>query len=363
MSIAVVAAGLEAEEEGACFAGALLISTLPSAHNFRRIEVALQTPIEPRIVGIGDALLHAPDSDALRRALLQWMNGTDPTVQAMAVSVAARRRIDVRGHLPRVTPSSPTQLSIAVATACGRLRITGAVEQLSQMLRYDAVEVRCAAALALLSIVPVRIAAYARSTLDANVEFGGALARCLGITGDVSDANLLLNYLDRYPQDTSVVEALGILGVPKTVPRLISLLDSENEGVKLTAASALDLIAGLHPKERVPAPASVDEPTAQAEPIHEMERINCSQEFWREWWRAHVSLMYSMVRCRRGDSFTLGACIDELEDPQGAYPARVRAALEIAVHGSKDALEPDWFVDRQTTAISALWSWWATQTR
>jgi hypothetical protein len=199
---------------------------------------------------------------------------------------------------------------------------------------------------------------FCRSHLNSNALFGGMLARCLGIAGRLADTQLLIERSYVAPADASVVEALGILGAPSACPRLIELLGSTDESIKVAAGNALDLMSGLHATERVAVPRDPDDPDWLE--TREVQRVRTSQGFWFAWWEAHRNLLaVSNARWRRGVYHNPGLCIAELADPRSTLDMRERAFMELAVHGdSSIPYEPDWFVARQTVAIDAWKAWW-----
>jgi len=360
-SMAVVAAGVDADEEGLCFAGALLIGTLPTRHNFESILRSLKVPTAPRLAGIGAGLVHAPDSAPLRTFVRDLLDASDTAVQTMAITVAASRRMDIRDHLLQILATATNgNLLKAAADACRQLRVDEAARLLQALLSNERPDVRKAALLALLRIVPSSTAAYARSTIGLNSRFDGGLALCLGIAGQLSDVPLLLEHIASHPTDADATVALGILGSPECVPHLLALLEPEDDGVKIAAASALDIMSGLHARERVTRiEPSVFEGDVET---REVEQVSTSREVWSRWWNSHRTRLNSNIRWRRSEHFTLGSCIDELADPKSTYEARSRAYLELATRASVEIpFEPDWFVARQDESISAWRTWWAAQ--
>jgi 3-oxoacyl-[acyl-carrier-protein] synthase-1 len=361
-SMSVVAAGVAADEEGLCFGGAFLIGTLPTGENFSLIDAALEQPTEPRLAGIAAGLMHAPDSAELQRFVRIAVDSQEPAVQAMAVGVAGARRIDIRAQLPRLVAASDVSLLKAVAGTCRRLKVEEATTGLQQLLSHDRPDVRRAAVLALLRIVPGPTAAYARSRLDANAEFDGALAVCVGIAGQLRDASMLVERIEQNPGERSLIEALGILGAPHGVPHLIWLLGSEDADVKVAAGAALDLIAGLHARERVARTESFEIAGEVVAETREVEQVNTSAAFWTAWWEKQRTRLEMNARWRLGAYFTVNSCIDELANPLSAYDARTRAWLELVTRAPVDIpFEPDWFVQRQDESIHAWRAWQANQ--
>jgi 3-oxoacyl-[acyl-carrier-protein] synthase-1 len=356
-SMAVVAAGAQADEEGLCFAGSLLIGTLPNSDNFALLEAACQQSTPPRLAGIAAGLLHAPPSEALDRLIGSLIDHSNPSVQAIGVSVAAKRRLDVGPRLVRLAESTEPSVAAAVSDAAWRLRVQEAAPALQRFLAHEQLDVRRAAVMALLCLVPSQTAAMARARIDSDAHFGGALATCLGIAGQLADAVLLMNRVERDPRDTGAVSALGILGAPDSISYLIGLLQSPDEEIKVAAGGALDLISGLHARERVPEIARTEDeaPTGEA---HEVERVNTSVEFWTNWWHGRRGRLNPAMRWRRGAYFGLVSCIDELADPKARFADRARAYFELTARAPIALpFEPDWFVARQDGAINAWRTW------
>jgi 3-oxoacyl-[acyl-carrier-protein] synthase-1 len=359
-SMAVMAAGVGADEEGLCFAGSFLLGTLPNPDNLALIAAACEQPYPPRLAGIAAGLIHAPANETLDRFIESLIHRSNLKIQAMALGVAARRRIDVRAYLTRLADSADSNVATAVADAAWRLRAEEVVPALQRFLSHEGIAVRRAAVLALLCLTPARTAAFARSRIEANQEFDGALATCVGIAGQLSDADILMRRVEANPTDASVVVALGILGAPRSVPLLIDMLTSDNDEVKVAAGAALDLMSGQHARERVVLtipPDPGDEPTASD--AREIERVNTSPDYWSQWWHGQQGRLETNARWRRGGYFSLGACIEELADAQSMLVERTRAHVELSARAlAAIAFEPDWLVGRQDESIDEWLAWW-----
>jgi 3-oxoacyl-[acyl-carrier-protein] synthase-1 len=360
-SMAVVAAGVRADEEGLAFAGSLLLGTLPNRDNFALIEAACEQAAAPQLAGIAAGLTHVAPSEALHGFIAHSIASSNPALQAMAISVAAKRHINIGPLVARLGEVADARLAKAVADAVWYMRVDDVAGLLQRLLSHQRSDVRRSATFALLRLVPDRAVAFARSRLDLNTEFGGALSICIGIAGDISDAHLLLTVLERNPADLTAVTALGILGAPDSVPELIGLLQSRNEDTKLAAANALDLVSGLRARERVMRisdPETSAEESAVAE-AREVEQVVASPEYWTSWWHVQRSRLQTNVRWRRGSYFTLGSCVDELADARSTLASRKRAYIELtALAPVRIPFEPDWFVARQEEAIGSWKTWW-----
>lgn len=357
-SMAAVADAVNEDETGLCFAGALMIGVLPCEENLERIRTALEQPTAARLAGIQAGLLHAPPSEALDRLVRRLAAAPSSAIRAMAVSVAGKRRIGMEFDPCVLLGSADASLARAGADFCRRSGSKATVPGLKSLLTHAAMDVRRSALGALLCIVPSRTAIYCRSRLEANAEFGGALATHLAICGQLADAEMLCARIERVPTDIGAIEALGIIGVPGSVPLLMRLLESTDRGAKLAAAAALSLISGRHARERVviitePAVDGSDEPETR-----EIEQVMTSPDYWADWWKAEGVRLDSRFRWRRGQPFHVGSCVDEMDDPWSTLGNRSRAFLELVVL-SRMAIpyEPDWFVPLQQTAI-ADWRRW-----
>lgn len=357
-SMATVADAVNEDEAGLGFAGALMIGLLPCGENLERIRIALEQPTAARLAGIQAGLLHAPPSDALDGLVRRLAAVPDNAVQAMAVSVAGKRRIGLEFDSIALLGSADPSLVMAAADYCRRQGAKTTVPALKSLLAHACLDVRRSALDALLCIMPSRTAIYCRSRLEANAEFGGALATCLAICGQFADAEILCRRIERVPTDVGAIEALGIIGVPGSVPLLMRLLESTDRDAKLAAAAALSLISGRHARERVvvitePAIDGSDEPETR-----EIVQVMTSPDYWADWWKAEGVRFDSRFRWRRGKPFHVGSCVDEMDDPWSTLGDRSRAFLELVVL-SRMAIpyEPDWFVPLQQTAI-ADWRRW-----
>jgi 3-oxoacyl-[acyl-carrier-protein] synthase-1 len=357
-SMAAVADAVNADEVGLCFAGALMIGVLPCGENLERISTALEQPTVARLAGIQAGLLHAPPSDALDSLVRRLANDPNCAVQAMAVSVAGKRRIGLAFDAAALLGNADPNLALAGADFCRRSGTKANVFALKTLLGHVRTDVRGAALDALLCIVPSRTAIYCRSRLEANAEFLGGLAKCLAICGQLEDAELLGAHVERTPTDVWAVEALGILGAPASVPLLIELLGSSHEGAKLAAAGALNLISGRNARESVtvmtePMVDGLDEAESR-----EVERAMTSRDYWADWWKAAGLRLDSRLRWRLGRPFDFGSCVNEMDGHLSTLGDRDRAYLElVALARMAIPFEPDWFVPLQQSAI-AEWRVW-----
>jgi len=361
-SIAAIVGGLAKDEEGAGFAGAFLVGCLPASENFARLEASLDEAAPSSIAGATAGLVHAPDSEGLRRFVRRAVRSHSAGVQTLAVTVAGVRRIGIERELPPLLTSDVPQLLVAVADTCRRLRVNEAIPGLELLLAHESLDVRRAALFALLRLAPVQTAAFARANIAQDSHFGGGLTLCVGIAGQLHDAVLLEHRVQDGTPDLASITAIGILGSPISVPTLIRLLHSDDDAVLGVTAEALDLMAGLHVRERAAVKIPVDSADGGAPEVRELERVTTSIEFWTNWWQQMRQQLDVNARWRRGTYFTVGACIEELADAAAAFESRWRASQELVARARADVpFEPEWFVPLQEQSIREWRSWWAQQ--
>lgn len=328
-AMAFHAEGLSSDEEGVCFAAALLIGQIPSHENLLRLEHALGHAAGARREGLTQGLSHAPFSQTLRDAALRWLAGeSPPALRAAALRWLARHRI----AQPVCEPDDGADEGFAreFAEASWRLDWSDATGRLKNLLSHESPSVRRAALLALARFVPERAAMFCRARLAENAEFDGALAEGLGLCGTLDDAALLVAHAQSLPQETSALTALGTLGQVRAAPMLMSRLNDAEEPQMQAALDALRLIAGQ--------PVGGDR-TPQA---------------WQRWWEQTGCRWPSGTRWRRGAAFVAARCIDELNDANATLPQRQRAHREIVRWTrSPIAYEADAFVPLQLGALGA----------
>ena len=93
-SMAEICEAVSADEEGLSFAGALLIAMVATRESFTRLDAALTGP-PAHMAGLTAGLVHAPYSEALEEFVLRSLRHPSAAVQAMALEVAGKRRIEI----------------------------------------------------------------------------------------------------------------------------------------------------------------------------------------------------------------------------------------------------------------------------
>jgi uncharacterized protein (TIGR02270 family) len=253
-SIWAVASGLLAEEEGLCFAGALVLAVLPDPKNFDRMEATLAQPAASRVQAIQEALRHVRPAGFLER-LTAWLAHEDLAVQAMAISLLGELQLGEPALLYRFLQSDEPLLVRRASQALRRRGDVYATSEIERLLRHRDPTVVHEAALAAICL-------GSRSAPDACRQFcrQGAppetrAAFLLALGGNLRDLDVILRSSPSPPGlSPEVLSALGILGCVESVDYLLSALRAEDDAVKLAAAEALDLITGAKLREEAAVP-------------------------------------------------------------------------------------------------------------
>ena len=180
----------------------------------------------------------------------------------------------------------------------------------------------------------------------------------LGLAGDAQDFGSLRQLSGRPELTRAALEALGILGVPASVPLLLEHLAHNNAGVKEAAAEALALMTGAGLTEKVQVFDEVAADDDASESSREVTRPSTDAAAWCAWWAEHRSRLEGKSRLRLGQHHTLDSCIEELAYPRSPFAARARAALELDIRsGQTWGFQPDWPIHRQRQTIDHWRSW------
>ena len=200
----------------------------------------------------------------------------------------------------------------------------------------------------------------------------------LGLGGETQDVEL---FLSLQPQDAlgkqALCAAMGILGVPEFVPRLIERLGNEkDDGVRLAAANALQRITGAGLRETGPEPRdelseqepdeeSSGEATGDEAKRRVVERTSTDPQAWAKWWAEHGRAFSPTKRTRLGRPFELSACVEEARGTGFSQQTRTMAMQELMMRSAGHAVEfggcePDEYIEQQLRTLSAWRKWCVT---
>lgn len=143
----------------------------------------------------------------------------------------------------------------------------------------------------------------------------------LGLGSGENDATLFLRLQpENAASKQALYDAMGILGAPEFIPRLIERLGKEKDDkVRLAAAEALQRITGAGFREMAPEP---DDELSDSEP-------------------------------RLGAPFHLARCLEEAAGTGFSQKTRALAMRELVIRTVEGWCEPDWYVEQQVRALSS----------
>jgi hypothetical protein len=209
----------------------------------------------------------------------------------------------------------------------------------------------------------------------------GALANrdaalLLALTGDGRDASLLLERMRAEPT-TALIDAVGWAGDAAAFAPLLTLLEHDDEKLRLSAAYALERLTGaeLHADveieaedilldeppdpdvgEHVPLRLAVSDPRDRPPPPAKETIVHPTTEpaVWRQWHKVHGESLRPGKRVRRGKPYTPSVSLTEL-DAALCTPAERRALQrELCIRtGGFVRFDPHDFVPIQEAALEA----------
>ncbi|MBZ4417985.1 HEAT repeat domain-containing protein [Myxococcus sp. RHSTA-1-4] len=282
-------------------------------------------------------------------ALMALLDSPRPVVRASAAQALGWSR---EGEATRLLPllnDAMVPVREAAALALARLRYTPALpllESLSLRVPPDEAAGLLRAALLLGSSSALE---WARHLCATSCPPPSSLVELLALAGDERDVTRLQRWLVSPTLTAPALRALGILGVPSTVPLLLEYLESADAAPAAAQALALMTGAPLLREERLrgeldeegeePSGPRVTLPLTDPEP-------------WRQWWKEHQVRFRQAIRWRHGQPFSTALCLAELKDSRSPLDVRTRAASELALHSRRSfGFEPDWPVARQKQAL------------
>lgn len=295
------------------------LALVSSAHVAPGLTALLDAPRPGVRAGAAHALGWRREGDAER--LWHLRVDPEPSVRAAAVLAVARLRYapalpQLEGSLPDVPPDE------SAGRLCAAL-LLGSSRALDQVRRL------CAG-----STPP-----------------SARLLELLALAGDARDVTRLQRWRGAPALTVPALRALGILGVPSTVPLLMEHLESDAAEARRAAAEALVLLTGAPLLRETRLPGALDE-EGEAPSGPRVMRPLAEPEPWRRWWKAHHARFRSALRWRHGKPFSTDLCIAELREPRGSLDVRTRVAWELALRSRHPFdFEPDWPVARQQRAL------------
>jgi HEAT repeat protein len=294
----------------------------------------------PRVADRVNALLASPRSE----------------VRATAVRILGRRHEGLAERMLPLLDDASLEVRSAAIMALARLDYRPAITAIENLLQYVPVSDWEPLAFAALCLGSPRALKHCRQACQAGGDLPSGFPRLLAMAGEERDLPLLQKLCAHPKLASRAIAAVGILGVPSSVPFLIEHLSSDALEVKLAAGAALNLLtsANLYVTTR-----ALEEGADGPEPSRVVRLPQTDATTWTQWWDGHEPRFSGARRFRRGKPLSLGICVEELADPNSPFEVRERAAQELRIH-SKQAIgfEPDWPIRRQRAAVDQWQQWW-----
>ena len=195
-------------------------------------------------------------ADRLATLFPEGPTGTEaPRISALLLDAWAWHGLLADSRLPEIARNADPLVRRALARAIGWVPRSGTVDTvLEKLLAAPEVEVRRAALWSEAMHRPSDAAARCRAALRSGSADPFTI-RVLGLLGGREDMEPVARCLDDAGAAPAAARALGDLGIPSSVDRLIGLLDGEEEGLRKAAAEGLRTILGDLPdaqRERLP---------------------------------------------------------------------------------------------------------------
>lgn len=338
-----------------------------------------------RIVALEDATILAEAAHALKLAphdrlrplLTRWLHDAEEGLQTLAV--------DVLGHRRWVSPKTLVELASGDSERVAAKALLHAAphkpEGLGNALdRHAGAKTEALRAATAWATVMGGVA-FPLDRLRPRVEADAQALLPFALAAEREDAQLLLDRLEQAPS-RALIEALGFLGHPQSLSRLLATLEHSESPPELlqTTAFALQRITGAELYDTVEVPvehkdpevppdpplpgepasparrgAGRDKPQAGANDVEKLPTAN--PERWRDFLVAEEVRFQGERRMRRGQPYTPEQSWIELDSYQVTPAERRTLYREIVVKaGASLHFDPVDFVAQQEAALSALGS-------
>jgi HEAT repeat protein len=346
-------------DEAQIMAGAYVITSFQEQDGTNGLGEAFRTLEETAadLLGVWEEVLVLSEHHRTAERTKSLLVSLRPEVRAVAARILGRRH---EGNAERILPllddATPETRNAAVV-ALARLDYRPALSAIESLLQYVPVSEWEALTFAALCLGSPRALRHCRQACQAGGDLPLGFPRLLAMVGEERDLPLLQKLCTQPKLASQAIAAMGILGVPSSIPFLIEHLSSNALEIRLAAGAALNLItsANLYVTAR-----NSEEGAEGDEPGRMIRFPQTDPTAWTQWWDGHQPRFTGAKRFRLGKPFSLGVCIEELADPRSPFGSRERAAHELRIHsGQAIGFEPDWPIRRQLAAITRWQRWWA----
>ncbi|NMO18766.1 hypothetical protein HPC49_13985 [Pyxidicoccus fallax] len=297
----------------------------------------------------------------LTEALGALLSTPRPEVRATAARILGQRHEGGAALLLPLLDDAELEVRAAAALAVSELGHRPALALLERKLSQSPADELDAWALASLRFGSARALQACRQAARAMGAIPPRVPWLLALAGDAQDFGTLSRLCPQPGMTVTVLEALGILGAPASVPLLLEHLSHDEAGVRAAAAEALTLMTGAGLVERVRVPdEDAGDAEAEEDTGREVTQASTDAAAWDGWWEAHRTRLEGASRLRLGQPYSPRSSLEELAHPRSPFKARARAALELDVRsGQPTGFQPDWPVQRQCQSLARWQREWA----
>lgn len=345
-------------DEAQAMAGAYAVSSFQESDGTDGLGEVIRTMEEMAedVLGVWEQVLVLSEHPRVADRVSPLLSSPRSEVRATAARILGRRHEGTAERILPLLEDASLEVRSAAVMALARLDHRPAVTAIENLLQFVPVSEWEALTFAALSLGSPRALKHCRQACEAGGDLPAGFPRLLAMAGEERDLPLLQKLCAHPKLASRAIAAVGILGVPSSVPFLIQHLASDALEVRLAAGTALNLVTGANLSVTTRA---LEEGTDGPEPGRVIRLPLTDAATWTQWWDGHAARFAGAKRFRRGKPLSLGICVEELADPQSPFEVRERAAQELRIHSQQAiGFEPDWPIRRQRTAIDRWQQWW-----
>ena len=321
------------------------------------------------IQAVSDALKHELPEDWHNEFVRMLSEGDQKLIPILA-NVFGFRRLKAGTALLKALEVSPAESLPTVIRALGRLKEQDARVPLLKHILHQDESIRSVTALALLRLGD-------QTTIDhclPNVRIQSWVFIPLGLGGNRSAVNILLEEASTGYVESYCLIALGLLGDISAIERLFAALNNSDQAK--SAAMSLQILTEADLYEDVFIPDEIDEDELFEEELKKFKegqvptrldgkpfgititRISQKPEDWQKWWAENKSRFNPEMRYRNGKPYSPACLLENLLSEKSPRIVRQMAYEELVVrYGIDFPFETDMLVSQQKQAIAKYSEW------
>jgi len=321
------------------------------------------------IQAVRDALKHELPED-WQDEFVRMLSEDDQKLIPILANVFGFRRLKRGTELLKALEGSPNEFLATIIWALGRLGEQDARAPLLKHIRHQDESIRSATALALLRLGEEQT--ITQCLQHARLQNWPLIP--LGLGGNRSAVNVMLEKAKAGNAETDCVIALGLLGDISAIDTLLEHLTNAETGE--SAAMSLQILTGADLYEDVFIPDEIDEDELFEEELKKFKegqvptrldgepfgititRISQKPEDWQKWWAENKSHFNPAIRYRNGKPYSPACLLENLQSEKSPRIVRQMAYEEFVIrYGIDFPFETDMLVSQQKQAIAKYAEW------